>query len=213
MTLLGRIISFYSTCVLSLCAATVLWFGWRPSPIQPVVLVVILYLVPPLTFRLHRIFFPIRKSLSNLSDRKYSPWWGAHQIQLVYIAIPQLEAALRLAPGLYSAWLRLWGSRIGRRVYWTPNVEITDRHLLDIGDHVVCGHKCKFLGHAIKPSGQKMALYTRSIKVGNDVFIGAGSRIGPGAVIADGTFLPVLTDVHINQVVECAPCSEQPVTF
>jgi hypothetical protein len=213
MTLLGRIISFYSTCILSLCAATVLWFGWRPSPIQPVVLVVILYLVPPLTFRLHRIFFPIRKSLSNLSDRKYSPWWGAHQIQLVYIAIPQLEAALRLAPGLYSAWLRLWGSRIGRRVYWTPNVEITDRHLLDIGDHVVCGHKCKFLGHAIKPSGQKMALYTRSIKVGNDVFIGAGSRIGPGAVIADGTFLPVLTDVHINQVVESTPCSEQLVTF
>jgi hypothetical protein len=213
MTLLGRIISFYSTCVLSLCAATVLWFGWRPSPVQPVVLVVILYLVPPLTFRLHRIFFPIRKSLSNLSDRKYSPWWGAHQIQLVYIAIPQLEAALRLAPGLYSAWLRLWGSKIGRRVYWTPNVEITDRHLLDIGDQVVCGHKCKFLGHAIKPSGQKMALYTRSIKVGNDVFIGAGSRIGPGAVIADGTFLPVLTDVHINQVVESTPCSERPVTF
>jgi hypothetical protein len=213
MTLLGRIISFYSTCVLSLCAATVLWFGWRPSPIQPVVLVIILYLVPPLTFRLHRIFFPIRKSLSNLSDRKYSPWWGAHQIQVIYTAIPQLESALRLAPGLYSAWLRLWGSRIGRRVYWTPNVEITDRHLLDIGDHVVCGHKCKFLGHAIKPSGRKMTLYTRSIKVGNDVFIGAGSRIGPGAVIADGTFLPVLSDVHINQVVESTPCSEQPVTF
>jgi hypothetical protein len=213
MTLLGRIISFYSTCILGLCAATVLWFGLRPSPVQPVILAVILYIVPPLTFRLHRVFFPIKKSLSNLSDRKYSPWWGAHQIQVIYTAIPQLEAALRLVPGLYSAWLRLWGSRIGRRVYWTPNVEITDRHSLDIGDHVVCGHKCKFLGHAIKPTGQKMTLYTRSIKVGNDVFIGAGSRIGPGAVIADGTFLPVLTDVHINQVVEVAPCSEQPVTF
>jgi hypothetical protein len=213
MTLLGRIISFYSTCILGLCAATVLWFGWRPAPIQPVILAVILYLVPPLTFRLHSVFFPIKKSLSNLADRKYSPWWGAHQIQVIYTAIPQLEAALRLVPGLYSAWLRLWGSRIGRRVYWTPNIEITDRHLLDIGDRVVCGHKCKFLGHAIKPVGQKMTLYTRSIKVGNDVFIGAGSRIGPGAVIADGIFMPVLTDVHINQVVEFAPCSEQPVTF
>jgi hypothetical protein len=213
MTFLGRIISFYSTCILGLCAATVLWFGWRPSPIQPVILAFILYLVPPLTFRLHRIFFPIKKSLSNLSDRKYSPWWGAHQIQVIYTAIPQLESALRLVPGFYSAWLRLWGSRIGRQVYWTPNVEITDRHLLDIGDHVVCGHKCKFLGHAIKPSGQKMTLYTRTIKIGDDVFIGAGSRIGPGAVIADGTFLPVLTDVHINQVVESTSCSEQPVMF
>lgn len=215
MTLLGRIISFYSTCILSLCAATVLWFGWRPSPTQPVIVAVILYLVPPLTFRLHQIFFPIKKSLTNLSDRKYSPWWGAHQIQVIYIAIPQLEAALRLVPGLYSAWLRLWGSRIGRRVYWTPNVEITDRHALDIGDRVVCGHKCKFLGHAIKPkgAGQEMALYNRAIKIGSDVFIGAGSRIGPGTAIADGTFLPVLTDVHINQKVEYAPCSEQPVIF
>jgi carbonic anhydrase/acetyltransferase-like protein (isoleucine patch superfamily) len=216
MTLLGRIISFYSTCILSLCAGAVLWFGRRPSLVQPVILAVILYIIPPLTFRLHRIFFPIRKSLSNLSERKYSPWWGAHQIQLIYTAIPQLEAALRLVPGLYSAWLRLWGSRIGRSVYWTPNVEITDRHELDIGDRVVCGHKCKFLGHAIKPRGprgQELALYTRTIKIGSDVFIGAGSRIGPGAVIADGTFLPVLTDVHINQVVGSTTCSEQPVTF
>src|SRR5262245_3121557 len=120
MTSLGRIVSFYSTFILGLCAATVLFFSWRPSPVQPVMLVVILYLVPPLTFRLHQIIFPIRKSLSNIAERKYSPWWGAHQIQLIYIAIPQLEAALRLVPGLYSAWLRLWGSRIGRGVYWTP---------------------------------------------------------------------------------------------
>jgi len=213
MTLLGRIISFYSTCILSLCVATVLWFGWRPSFVQPVILAVILYLVPPLTFRLHRAFFPIKKSLSNLSERKYSPWWGAHQIQLIYTAVPQLEATLRIVPGLYSAWLRLWGSRIGRAVYWTPNVEITDRHALDIGARVVCGHKCKFLGHAIKPRGRQTALYTRTITIGSDVFIGAGSRIGPGAVIADGAFLPVLTDVHINQVVGSTSCSERPVTF
>jgi len=211
MTLLGRIVSFYSTFILGLCVTTVLLFGWRPSPVQPLILAVILYLVPPLTFRLHQIFFPIRKSLSNLSERKYSPWWGTHQIQVIYIAIPQLEAALRLVPGLYSAWLRLWGSRIGRGVYWTPNVEITDRHLLDIGDRVICGHKCKFLGHAIKPRGRVVTLYTRTIKIGDDVFIGAGSRIGPGAVVADGAFLPVLTDVHINQLIECEPCSEEPV--
>jgi len=213
MTLLGRIVSYYSTFILGLCAATVLWFGWRPSPIQPVILLIIFYLVPPLTFRLHRVFFPLKRSLSNLSERKYSPWWGAHQIQVIYLAIPQLEALLRLVPGVYSAWLRLWGSKIGRGVLWTPNVEILDRHLLDIGDRVICGHKCKFLGHAIKPRGQELVLYTRTIKIGNDVFIGAGSRIGPGAVVADGIFMPVLTDVHINEVVESDPCSQQQVTF
>jgi hypothetical protein len=213
MTLLGRLISYYATMILGLCAATVLWFAWRPSPLQPLLLVFLLYLGPPLSYRLHRVFYPIQRSLSDLSSPRYSPWWGVHQIQVLYTAIPQLESLLRLTPGLYSAWLRLWGSRIGRRVYWTPNVEITDRHLLDIGDRVVCGHKCKFLGHAIKPRGEALVLYTKTIKIGADVFIGAGSRIGPGAVIQPGVFLPVLTDVHINEVVQRERCSEPPVSF
>jgi hypothetical protein len=213
MTLLGRLISFYPTFLLVLCLSIIGWFGMQPSPLQPALLLVVLYLLPPLSFRLHRRLFPFRKSLTNLSERKYSPWWGAHQIQVLYIAVPQLESLLRLVPGLYSAWLRLWGSRIGHDVYWTPNVEVTDRHLLDIGDRVVMGHKCKFLGHAIKPRGQDLALYSRTIRIGNDVFIGAGSRIGPGAVVSDGLFLPVLTDVHINETLDDASCSEPQVTF
>lgn len=199
MTTLGRIISFFPAFILSLSAATLFWFISDPSPVQPVLLVAIIYLLPPLSFRIHHIIFPIRKRTSNLSESKYSPWWGAHMIQVIYIALPQLESLLRLVPGLYSVWLRLWGSRVGRNVYWTPNVEITDRHMLDIGDRVVVGHKTKFLGHAIKPRDDAMMLYTHKIRVGNDVFIGAGSRIGPGAVICDKAYLPILTDVYVNQ--------------
>ncbi len=208
MTAFGRIISFYPALILSLTALDIFWFAARPSVIQPALLIVIVYLLPPATFRLHNLFFPVRDRLSNLSERRYSPWWGAHQIQLLFIALPQLEALLRLVPGLYSAWLRVWGSKVGRKVYWTPNVEITDRHLLEIGDRVVVGHKTKFLGHAIKPKDGEMILYTRVITVGNDVFIGAGSRIGPGAKIGDGVYLPILTDVYVNQVIESSPCSK-----
>lgn len=202
MTFAGRLISLFPAFILSLALATILWFGARPTPLQPLLLLFILYLLPPLAFRVHQWICPIKKSLSNLSDRRYSPWWGAHQIQLLYFAVPQLEAMLRIIPGAYSAWLRLWGSRIGRQVYWTPNIEITDRHLLDIGNRVLLGHRCKLLGHAIKPKGEAMVLFTRTIKIGNDVFVGAGSRIGPGAVIADGSYLPALTDVHINNSFE-----------
>jgi len=202
MSVMGRAISFYPTLILSLTAATIFWLAYRPSPVQPAVLILILYLLPPITLRIHEIFFPLREGASKLSDPKYSRWWGAHQIQLIYIALPQLEALLRLVPGLYSAWLRLWGSRVGRGVYWTPNIEITDRSRLEIGDRVVFGHKCKLLGHAIKPKGGEVILYLRRIKIGNDAFIGAGSRIGPGAVIGDGAYLPVLTDVYINQAIE-----------
>ncbi|HXG65452.1 MAG TPA: acyl transferase [Blastocatellia bacterium] len=179
----------------------IFWFAYRPSPIQPAALLITIYLLPPITFRLHNLLFPLREGLANLSERKYSAWWGAHQIQLIYIAIPQLEALLRLAPGLYSAWLRLWGSKVGRSVYWTPNAEITDRPMLEIGDRVIFGHKTKLLGHAIKPKSRGMMLYTRKIKIGNDVFIGAGSRMGPGVVIEDGAYLPILTDVYMNQEV------------
>src|ERR1044072_3593270 len=202
MSAMGRAISFYATLILGLSAALVLWFAYQPSPVQPVVLIFVVYLLPPVTLRLHEIFFPLREGVSRLSEPKYSRWWGAHQIQIIYIALPQLEALLRLVPGLYSAWLRLWGSRVGRKVYWTPNIEITDRSMLDIGDRVVFGHKCKLLGHAIKPKGAAVILYLRAIKIGSDAFIGAGSRIGPGAVISDGSYLPVLTDVYINQEIE-----------
>ncbi|MCI0486269.1 MAG: acyl transferase [Blastocatellia bacterium] len=202
MTVMGRIVSLYPAMILGLAAATVLWFGWRPSPYQPIMLAAIIYLLPPVTLRLHQSIFPIREGASNLSERKYSPWWGAHQIQLIYIAIPQLEALLRMVPGLYSAWLRLCGSKVGRNVYWTPNVEITDRSMMEIGDRVVMGHRTHFFAHAIKPGRRGAILYTRRIKIGNDVFIGAGSRAGPGVVIADGVYLPILTDLYVNQVVE-----------
>ena len=205
MTLLGRIISFYPTMILLLSFADVLWFGYRPSIIQPVLLLVIIYLVPPVSLRIHQAIFPIKETRSDLAKRQYSPWWGAHQIQVLYTAVPQLEALLRIIPGAYSAWLRLCGSRVGRQVYWTPNIEITDRSMLEIGDRVIFGHECKLLGHAIKPKGTTMTLFVRKIKIGNDVFVGAGSRIGLGAEIADGVFLPVLTDVFMNQKIETSP--------
>nr|AUN37166.1 hypothetical protein [uncultured bacterium] len=209
MTLPGRLISFYPTLILSLLLATIFWFAYHPSSIQPLLFLFIIYIVPPVSLRLHQAFFPITDKPVDLAKRKYSAWWGAHQIQVIYTAVPQLEALLRIIPGIYSAWLRLCGSRVGRNVYWTPNIEITDRSMLEIGDNAVFGHKCKLLGHAIKPTGKRMILYTRKITIGRDVFVGAGSRIGVGAVIADGVYLPILTDVYINQKIEVSPVEEK----
>jgi hypothetical protein len=202
MTAMGRLISFYPALILSLAAGLAVWFVYHPLPVQPVGLVFVIYLLPPLTLRLHNLIWPLGEGLTNLAETGYSAWWGAHQIQLLFIALPQLEAILRLIPGCYSLWLRLWGSKIGHKIYWTPNIEVTDRSMIEVGHRVVFGHKCKLLGHAIKPKGGAPMLYLRKIKIGSDVFIGAGSRIGPGAVIEDGAYLPVLTDVYVNQVVD-----------
>lgn len=159
----------------------------------------IIYLYPVLAFRLVNLFKPLQEGNFNLSKREYSPWWGSHQFQLIYYACPFLEAVLRLIPGVYSFWLRLWGAKLGKNIYWTPNVEISDRPLLEISTGVVVGHKVHFLSHVIIPYKNSLRLYVKKIQVGTGCFLGAGSRLGPGVVVDDGVVLQVLTDGAINQ--------------
>ena len=68
-----------------------------------------------------------------------------------------------------------------------------------IGDKVIFGHKVECYGHVIKPKPDGLRLYTKLIVIGNAAFIGAGTRIGPGVKIEDGAFVPLLTDLLVNQ--------------
>ena len=159
----------------------------------------VLYLLPPLLFRMHQTAFPLRQGFSSLSDTTYSPWWGGHQIQGLFIALPFLEAILRLIPGCYTAWLRLWGARVGAKVYWTPRVEILDRSLVEIGPGVIFGHKVVLCSHVLIRRGNQLKLYVRRIQIGEGCLIGALSKLGPGARVAPKVSLPYRTDVGVNQ--------------
>jgi acetyltransferase-like isoleucine patch superfamily enzyme len=187
MTKLARVMSLWPWVYGAAVLATLVTLPWA-TPLA-------VYLLPPLAYRLHERWFPLREGASVLSEPTYSPWWGGHQIQVPFIAFPALEAILRLT-GLYSPWLRLWGARIGRRVYWTPLIEITDRALLEIGDDVIIGHKCGFYAHAIRPARGRLYLYARRIRIGSGCFLGAGSGFGPGASVPDNTYLPFRTEVY-----------------
>jgi sterol desaturase/sphingolipid hydroxylase (fatty acid hydroxylase superfamily) len=199
MSFLGRSLAFFPLLVMLLTLATAVLSVLQLSIGFAAVSLFTLYLFPPLIFRLHNLVFPLTTGLSRLSGGKYSSWWGGHQIQLIYIAMPSLEGVLRVIPGVYSAWLRLWGSQIGSRVYWTPQVEITDRSLLKIGSGVVIGHKCAFYSHVVNPRKDKISLFVETITVEDGVFVGAGSRAGPGSIIESGVVLPVLTDIRVGQ--------------
>lgn len=157
------------------------------------------YLLPLIIFRLHNIVAPLKEGKENLDTDQYSSWWGGHQIQQLFYALPFLEALLRVIPGAFSLWLRLWGSQVGRNVYWTPNVEIDDRSLLEVGDNAVFGHKIEVISHIVGPRPGGLTLYSKRVKVGKNSFIGAGTRFGPGSVVHDQTFVPVLTDVYIDE--------------
>ncbi|MDX1921189.1 MAG: hypothetical protein SFU25_10715 [Candidatus Caenarcaniphilales bacterium] len=158
-----------------------------------------IYFLPILCFRFHNRFYPYREGRFFLDRKEYVPWWGVHQFQLLFIALPALESILRLYPGFYSFWLRLWGSKIGKNVYWTPLVEILDRSNLEIGSNVIIGHKVCLLAHVINSQKSGLILYVKNIKIGSNSLIGAGSRFGPGAVVEDGSTVPVLTDLKINE--------------
>lgn len=199
MTPLSRLLAYFPTAILLLSAASILYLCVHPGIGAIALLLFTLYGLPVGVYRLHQWRYPVPEGVSYLQGEAYSSWWGSHQIQAIYIAFPALETGLRLIPGAFSCWLRLWGAKVGRQVYWTPRLEIADRGLLEIGDRVVFGHGIGIYSHIIKPRRQDLMLYVKPVKIGNDVFLGAGSQFAPGAVVADGTYLPVATHLYPNQ--------------
>lgn len=169
-----------------------------PSLGTAIELLAAVYLLPLASYRALSWAFPSQEGLFRLEAKQFNPWWAGHQIQSLFIGLP-LEVPLRLIPGVYSFWLRAWGSSVGSGVYWTPRVEILDRGLMDIGAGVIFGHRVMCFAHVLKPKNGRLILYVRRVRIGADVFIGAGSRLAPGVSIPDGANVPILTDLYPNQ--------------
>lgn len=204
MTLMSRLLLFFPpfhALLTGFCAimalrelASPVHFGlWSAATLF------VLYLMPPLLFRLHNAFCPLKRGITSLSAKGYSSWWGGHQIQLLFIAFPALEAFLRIIPGAYSAWLRLWGSKIGKRVYWTPSVQLVDRSLAEIGDDVTFGHEVDLCAHVVTRKRASVRLLVSGVSIGSGCLIGARTRLGPGVVVHPSVDLPYNTEGWINQ--------------
>lgn len=199
MTFLSVIFSFFPAFIMLLAFTNFIWICIYPSIISVASLIFILYIFPLFIYKIHEYFYPIKEGISYLLGKTYSPWWGSHQIQVIYITFPALEAVLRLIPGAFSFWLRMWGAKVGKNVYWTPQLEIADRGLIEIGDNVVFGNGVGIYSHIIKPKKQDLMLFVKKVKIGNNVFLGAWNHMGPGVSIADDTYVPVFTHVYPNK--------------
>ncbi|MBC7532969.1 MAG: acyl transferase [Oligoflexus sp.] len=161
-----------------------------------------IWIFPLLCWSLHNRIWPLKKGLSRFGRPEYSPWWGSYQIQYLFLLIPSFERILHIVPGLFSAWLRAWGSEIGKQVFWTPHTLILDRSLLNFGDGIIIGHRCSFSSHVISLNkAGELILFVKPIEIGQKCFIGAGSDIGPGASVDAGTRLPVESRLYPNQKV------------
>lgn len=142
-----------------------------------------LLLLPPLLCRLlaprHLPAGPVA-----VPSGHFFRWWATWQLQILFNRLPWVDELLRLVPGLYSLWLRLWGAQIGRLTLWSPGVRVFDRPLLNIGHDVVIGIDARLLGHygGLDGSG-------RTVLMLGPVTIGDRTTIGGNAILAPGVTL------------------------
>jgi hypothetical protein len=143
-----------------------------------------IYLAPPVLVRLLLWARPLRAGSFRLDAPEFLRWWASAQGQILFSRFPFLEEILRLAPGFYSAWLRLWGSKVGRLTYWAPGVRILDRSLLEIGDDVIFGVGVRLSPHVLADDKSGAT----HLHVG-PVRIGSGCRVGGYSMLTAGTIV------------------------
>lgn len=193
MTIGGKIISLFPMFYLISVVCWLFKMFWHFEFYDFLVLAGIIYLLPLILYRIHFLFFPFDEGYWVLSEKKYNPWWASHVFQFPFIACPWIESLIHFIPGLYSVWLRAWGSKIGKGVFWTPRVEVIDRGLIEIGDQVVFGHITTLCSHMVAEIEGKPSLVIKKIRIGDKAFIGADSQLGPGAEVPPRTTLKVKT--------------------
>lgn len=153
----------------------------------------LLYLLPPLATRLLFLCFPIANGTHRIDSRAFLVWWASAQWQMLFCRFSALEECLRLVPGLYSLWLRLWGSRIGRLAFWAAGLRILDRSFLHIGDDVVFGSGVRLNPHVIVDENGRKFLHLAPITIGDRAQIGGYSLLTAGAIIEDHASLRSFT--------------------
>lgn len=157
------------------------------------------YIIPLFSFKLLQAIYPIKEGASFFGEERFSPWVSSFRLQQIYVMFPVLERILFFIPGLYNSWLRAWGSKIGKNVYFLPGILIVDRAHIEIGDNVMIGNQCYFSPHVVQIKKGRFFLYYKKISIGNNVFIGAFSTLGPGTKIADNITVPAGSAFGVNQ--------------
>ena len=98
---------------------------------------------------------------------------------------------------IWSAYLRLNGARVGRRVY-VNSLGVSDHNLLEFGDDVVIGGDVHLSGHTVEGGLVK----TAPVRLRDRVTIGLGSVIGIGVTIGSDVQIGALSLVPKHATLE-----------
>ncbi len=168
-----------------------------------------LYLLPPLAYRVATLAYAPECGRHPVTSPAFLRWWLSAQWQVIFNRLPMLEELLRIVPGLYSSWLRLWGAQIGALVYWSPGVTVLDRPFACVGSRVVFGAGVRLNPHVIVSGKRHEAqLWLAPVTLGDDSLVGgycvvtAGSTISAGTAVPAGKYFRPYTCWEGNQPVE-----------
>lgn len=126
------------------------------------------------------------------NHRAYKVWWLLTQLQMPFNRIGLLEELLRLVPGLYSAWLNLWGARVSLFTFWARDVLISERYLLSIEPNVVVASQTGIAGHLVdRDKDGQLILVVAPVVIERGAMLGIRSGLGPGCRLFSGEVLPV----------------------
>ena len=201
MTAADRLFSYFPLLMTALLLIALGFFAQWPSLWSAAFVLFVIYVVPPTVQRVMLRWAPLKEGVNQIDGSKFSPWLATHNIQAMYDALPFLESLLRVTPGFYSMWLRMWGSRIGYGVEWPVRMDVLDRGLMDIGNRVVFAREVELAAHVRKKTeGGRSRVLVRTVRIGSYAFVGAGSRIGAGASIPSNASVPEMAVVGVNEV-------------
>ena len=142
--------------------------------------ILIIYFIPPLITRIVLLIHPLKQTEYELFSTDYYVWWLVFCSQIIYLRFPVLEEILRIIPGLYSFWLRVfWGAKIGKFTFWAPGTRILERNFLKIGDNVIFAADTRINAHVQTESKLLLA----PITIEDNVIVGAYSLLTCGTVL------------------------------
>ncbi len=199
MSAANRLFSYFPLLITLAAVSALGVFAAWPNGWSALLVVFVVYLFPPMVQRIMLRWAPMRPGVIAISHRTFCSWLASHHIQAFYDALPYLESLLRVIPGSYSMWLRMWGSRIGYGVEWPVRMDVLDRDMMDIGNRVVFAREVELSAHVRQKVDGGLRVLVRPLRIGGHSFVGAGARIGPGAVVPANANVPALTVVDVNE--------------
>jgi len=120
----------------------------------------------------------------------------------------KVDPSFRLFPPFYTDCGK--NITLGKNVFINACCKFQDQGKITIGDNVLIGHNVTLatLNHDENPL-KRQNIFSKPIKIGNNVWIGSNATILPGVTIGDGAIIGagavVVKDVEENSIVAGVP--------